>query len=157
MPNHAEAVAKFRSGSATLADALHGASGEETSYVPAPGKWNIRQIVRHLADTEIVAGMRTRQIIAEDKPLLVPFDQDAWAAQLRYEHADAFDSLARFRSLREDTARVLEALPGEAFERMGVHPERGTKPLLEWVTLFGTHVETHANQIRAIRDSWKAR
>jgi hypothetical protein len=154
MENHTEALATFRRGPEILEEALHGASGDETSYVPAPGKWNIRQIARHLADTEIVVGMRMRQIIAEDKPLLVPFDQDAWAANLEYEHADAFDSLARFRSLREDTARVLEALPGEAFARVGVHPERGTKPLLEWVTLFGSHVEKHSKQIRAIRDSW---
>ena len=157
MQDHTEALAKFRRGPAILEETLHGASGDETSYTPGPGKWNIRQIVRHLADTEIVVGMRMRQIIAEDKPLLVPFDQDAWAANLGYEQADAFDSLRRFQSLREDTARVLESLPGETFARVGVHPERGTKPLLEWVTLFGNHVETHAKQIQAIRDSWKTR
>jgi hypothetical protein len=157
MENHSEAIARFRRGPATLEEALHGASGDETSYVPAPGKWNIRQIVRHLADTEIVVGMRLRQIVAEDKPLLVPFDQDAWAANLGYEHADAFDSLERFRSVREDTARVLESLPVEAFDRMGVHPERGTKALLEWVTVYGGHVETHARQIRALRDGWRTR
>jgi hypothetical protein len=154
MQNHTDVLAKFRRGPATLEDALHGASPDETNYVPAPGRWSIRQIARHLADTEIVVGMRMRQIVAEDKPLLVPFDQDAWAANLGYEQADAFDSLARFRSVREDTARLLESLPAEAFARVGVHPERGTKPLLEWVALFSGHVETHANQIRAIRDSW---
>jgi len=157
MEDHTDAVAKFRSGPEILEGALAGSSAEETAYVPAPGKWNIRQIVRHVADTEVVVGMRMRQIVAEDKPLLVPFDQDAWAAKLGYEHADAFDSLARFRSLREDTARILDALPGEAFAREGIHPERGTKPLLEWVRLFAGHVETHANQIRGIREAWKAR
>ena len=74
--------------------------------MPAPGKWTIRQIVRHLADTEIVVGMRLRQIVAEDKPTLVPFDQDAWAAHVGYSQADAFDSLRRFQSLRDDTART---------------------------------------------------
>ena len=157
MENHTEAVAKFRSGPEILDAALAGASAEETAYVPAPGKWNIRQIVRHVADTEIVVGMRMRQIVAEDKPLLVPFDQDAWAANLGYAGSDAFDSLARFRSLREDTSRILQALPGEAFAREGVHPERGTKPLLEWVRLFAGHVETHANQIRGIREAWQTR
>jgi len=157
MEDHTDAVAKFRSGPGILEAALAGASTEETTYVPVPGKWNIRQIVRHVADTEVVVGMRMRQIVAEDKPLLVPFDQDAWAANLGYENADAFDSLARFRSLRDDTARILEALPAEAFAREGVHPERGTKPLLEWVRLFAGHVETHANQIRGIREAWKAR
>jgi hypothetical protein len=157
MSDHTEAVATFRRGSATIEEVLAGVSAEETGFVPAPGKWTIRQIVRHLADTEIVVGMRLRQIIAEDKPTLVPFDQDAWAAHLGYERADAFDSLRRFQSLRDDTARTLEALPPEAFDRVGVHPERGTKSLLEWVQIFGRHVETHAAQIAAIRDAWRGR
>ncbi|HVW85367.1 MAG TPA: DinB family protein [Bryobacteraceae bacterium] len=157
MSAHIEAVAKFRSGPAVLEQALAGISSEESSFAPAPGKWNIRQIVRHLADTEIVVGMRMRQIVAEDRPTLIPFDQDAWAANLGYDKADARDSFARFQSLREDTTKLLEALPAEAFDRVGVHPERGSKPLLEWVQLFGRHVDTHAKQIEAIRESWKTR
>ena len=152
-----QALKTFRQGSALLEDALRGATEDETTYVPAPGKWTIRQLVRHVADTEIVVGMRLRQIIAEDLPTLVPFDQDAWAAKLGYEQADAFDSLARFRSLRDDTSRVLGRLAAEAFERVGVHPERGSKSLLDWVKLFGGHVETHAKQISGIREAWKSR
>jgi hypothetical protein len=67
-----------------------------------------------------------------------------------YEGADPSESLAVFRSMREDNATLLESLPAEAFDRVGVHPERGTKTLLEWVDLFGTHVFTHAGQIRQI-------
>ena len=155
MGDHIGAVARFQLGPAVLEQSLEGAPQEETTFIPAPGKWNIRQILRHLADTEIVVGMRMRQIIAEDKPFLVPFDQDAWAANLDYGQADAFDSLARFRSLRDDTASLLESLPGAAFDRVGVHPDRGTKSLLEWVELFAGHVERHADQIRSLRAAAK--
>src|SRR3954453_19980867 len=109
MNNRIQALEVFRRGSAVLEGALLGATSEETVFVTGPGKWTIRHLVRHLADTEIVVGMRMRQIIAEDQPTLVPFDHDAWASKLRYEEADPFDSLARFRSLREDTSRVLDA------------------------------------------------
>ena len=157
MASHTEAVAEFRRGLAALESALEGASPEELAFVPAPGKWNIKQLTRHVADTEIVVGMRMRQIIAEDNPTLIPFDQDKWAANLGYEQADAFDSLARFRSLREDTTRLLESLPPAAFERTGNHIERGRKSLLEWVELFGKHVHTHALQIHDVREAWKKR
>jgi hypothetical protein len=155
MSNHAEALAQFRQGPSALAAALQGASAEETAFVPGPGKWTIKQLVRHVADTEIVVGMRMRQIIAEDSPTLIPFDQEKWAANLSYETADAAASLVVFETLREDTVRVLEALPAEAFDRPGVHPERGTKPLVEWVQLFARHVFTHADQIRGIREAWR--
>jgi hypothetical protein len=157
MSNHTEALAQFRQGSSALAAALKGASAEETAFIPGPGKWTITQLVRHVADTEIVVGMRMRQIVAEDSPTLIPFDQEKWAANLSYETADAAASLTLFQTLREDTARVLEALPPEAFDRPGVHPERGTKPLIEWVQLFSNHVFTHADQIRGIREVWGKR
>jgi hypothetical protein len=157
MSDPKQALETFRRGTSLLDEALRGATEEETTFVPAPGKWTIRQLARHVADTEIVVGMRMRQIVAEDHPTLIPFDQELWAAHLGYETADAFDSLARFRSLRDDTTGVLSALPPEAFDRVGVHPERGAKTLLEWVTLFGNHVETHAKQIRGIRQAFAQR
>src|SRR5579863_4865315 len=135
-----EALHRFRSGSIVLAEALHGVTPDQAARVPAPGKWNINQIVRHVADTEIVVGMRLRLIIAEDRPTLSPFDQDLWAERLGYEQAPALGSLAVFETLRNDMTSLLESLPPEAFDRVSIHPERGEKTLGEWVELFGNHV-----------------
>ncbi len=148
-----EALHRFRSGPVVMAEALHGLTLEDAARVPAPGKWSINQLVRHVADTEIVVAMRLRQIAAEDRPMLAPFDQDAWAARLGYETANPFVSLALFEALRIDTTAMLEALPPGAFDRVSVHPERGEKTLLEWVTLFGNHVYSHAEQIRKAREA----
>ena len=62
---HSEALALFRRGPEILDKAIGGVSEEESKFVVAPGKWTIRQIVRHLTDTEIVVGMRLRQMIAK--------------------------------------------------------------------------------------------
>jgi hypothetical protein len=148
-----EALHKFRSGPVALAQALHGLTLEDSARVPEPGKWSINQIVRHVADTEIVVAMRLRLIVAEDRPTLSPFDQDKWAAALGYADANPFESLALFEALRIDTTKMLEALPPEAFNRVSVHPERGEKTLLEWVTLFGNHVYSHVEQIKKLRSA----
>ncbi|HXJ39535.1 MAG TPA: DinB family protein, partial [Bryobacteraceae bacterium] len=134
-----EALTQFRAGPGALDAAVAGATPDELSFSPAAGKWNIRQIVRHVADTEIVAGMRLRHIAAEDRPTLIPFDQDAWATNLDYAAASPADSLVTFRTLRNDTARLLESLPVAAFDRTGIHPERGERSLLAFVELFGRH------------------
>jgi hypothetical protein len=147
-----EALHRFRSGSVVLAEALHGLNLDESAKSPAPGKWSINQIMRHVADTEIVVAMRLRLIAAEDKPTLTPFDQDKWAAAFAYENANPFVSLAFFEALRNDTTMMLEKLPESAFDRVSIHPERGEKSLLEWVRLFGNHVYSHADQIKAIRN-----
>jgi len=155
--SHVDAVAMFRRGPNILEEALAGVTDEEAGFAPAPGKWTIREIARHLTDTEIVAGMRLRQIIAEDRPLMAVFDQDRWAANLGYARCDAFDSAAKFRVLRDDMSAILESLSPAAFERVGLHPERGAWTLLQWVSQFGIHVETHAGQIRSIRGKWSRR
>ncbi len=134
-----------------MAEVLHGVTPEQAAHVPAPGKWTIAQIARHVADTEIVVAMRLRLIIAEERPVLSPFDQDKWAANLGYENAHPLTSLALFEALRNDTTALLESLPPEAFQRTSMHPERGEKTLGEWVVLFGNHVYTHVEQIRKIR------
>jgi hypothetical protein len=151
--DHNEALALFRRGPEILDKAVAGVSEEESKFVPAaPGKWTIRQIVRHLTDTEIVVGMRLRQMIAEDRPLMATFDQDLWADHLRYNDCDVFDSARKFRILRDDMSDVLEPLQAKAFERVGLHPERGVWTLREWVNHFGIHTEKHVGQIQRIRE-----
>jgi hypothetical protein len=156
-PNHAEALILFRRGPEILDASLRGVAEDESRFVPAPRKWTIRQIARHLTDTEIVAGMRLRQIIAEDNPQLAVFDQDFWADRLAYNDCDPFDSAAKFRLLRGDMSAILERLPAADFGRVGLHPERGVWTLGDWVWHFGRHVEMHAGQIDAIREKWCAR
>ena len=47
----------------------------------APGKWSARKIICHLADCEIAFGYRWRQVAAQPRHAIQPFDQDLWAAQ----------------------------------------------------------------------------
>ncbi|MCU1327619.1 MAG: yfiT [Bryobacterales bacterium] len=149
-----DALEVFARGPAALKAAIADVTPAELDFQPAPGKWTIRQLVRHVADTEIVAGMRLRHIAAEDRPTLIPFDQDKWADNLSYSVADPNEALVTFRALRDDTARLLGRLPEAAFDRIGVHPERGDRTLLSFVELFGNHVIKHVEHIRAIREAF---
>ncbi|HVW08922.1 MAG TPA: DinB family protein [Bryobacteraceae bacterium] len=154
---HPESLDLFRRGPQILDASIAGISEAESLFAPFAGKWTIREIVRHLADTEIVVGMRLRQMISEERPLMATFDQDLWADRLHYNKCDPHRSAALFRFLREDISDILDALPAEEFGRVGLHPERGAGTLGEWVTRFGAHVEKHACQIRLIREAWDQR
>jgi hypothetical protein len=46
-----------------------------------PGEWTIRQIVHHLAEAHMNGFIRMKLVLAENKPILKPYDQDVWAAQ----------------------------------------------------------------------------
>lgn len=150
-----ELLERFRRGAELIAVTMTGAAGPELDFSPQPGKWCIRQIVCHLADSEIVGAERFRRIIAEDTPTILAFDQDAWAEKLDYKRRRISQAIETFRRIRGENYELLRALPEEVFKRTGVHSERGPLSLAEMVRLYAEHAEKHAVQIRDLRAAYK--
>jgi hypothetical protein len=147
---------RFRRGPELVAVSITGAAGAELDFVPAPGKWSVRQILCHLADGEIVAAARFRTVLAEDNPLIVAYDQDAWAANLDYTHRKIAHALETFRHMRATTYEILHAAPEAAFGRKAKHSERGPIILMDLLRTYVEHAEKHADQILRVRQQYKA-
>jgi hypothetical protein len=150
-----ELLERFRRGPELVATAMTGAAGGELDFVPGPRKWSLRQIVAHVADSEIVAADRFRRIIAEDKPTLIGYDQNAWAANLDYARRKTSESIETFRRLRAENYELIKDLPAETFERIGNHSERGPITLRQHLETMAQHAESHARQIREVREAYK--
>ena len=155
MSELSELLERFRRGPELVAAAVTGAAGAELDYIPAPGKWSVRQILCHMADAEIVGAARFRRLIAEDNPTLVAYDQDAWARNLDYGRRRIAQALETFRQMRAENYELLKSLPEEAFERQGTHSVRGRVSLLDMLRVYARHAEQHAEQIRAVRSAYK--
>src|SRR5690606_17337322 len=67
----------LRSTGTELRRAVEGLSEEQLSRRERPGKWSVRQVLRHVADAEIVWAWRMRLALANDRPPITGFDQDA--------------------------------------------------------------------------------
>ena len=147
---------RFRRGPELLAVVLTGVFGDEEDYASAPGKWTIRQIVAHLADAELVGAHRFRQVIAEDMPTLVAFDQDAWASRLDYARRKPKQSLETFRRVRAENYDLLKGLPEAAFERSGNHTANGPMTLRQLLEGYAEHAESHARQLQQMREEYKS-
>ena len=150
-----EDLERFRRGAELLATVLTGAAGEEIDFVPAPGKWTIRQIMAHLADSELVGAHRLRLVVAEDNPTLTAFDQDAWTRNLDYARRKPAQSLDTFRRLRAENYELLKDLPESAFDRTGSHTENGPMSLRRMLHGYADHAESHARQLQTIRAEYK--
>jgi uncharacterized damage-inducible protein DinB len=146
---------RFRRGPELLAAVLTGVYGEEEDFLTAPGKWSIRQIVAHLADAEMVGAHRFRQVVAEDNPTLIAYDQDAWTRNLDYARRKPKTSLETFRRVRAENYELLKDLPPDAFTRTGNHTENGTMTLRQLLEGYAGHAESHAGQLQAIRDEYQ--
>ena len=155
MPDIAALLERFRRGPELLAVVLTGVFGEEEDFTVGPGKWSIRQLVAHIADTEVVYAHRMRSVIAEENPTIVAFDQNAWAARLDYARRKPKQSLESFRRMRAENYELLKDLSAETFERAGHHTQRGRTTLRRLVETSAEHAESHARQMQEIREAYK--
>jgi hypothetical protein len=115
------------------------------------GKWSMRDVVQHLADSELVGGFRLRLILAQERPPIAGYDQDLWVERLRYRDVSMADAMEQFRVLRRLNLRLWsEATPAD-LERVGVHGERGQESLEYTRRLYAGHDVAHLRQLARIR------
>jgi len=121
----------------------------DLSRAYAPGKWSIRFILHHLADSETVLFDRIRRVLSEPRQVLWVFDQDAWAKGLDYSRVPLPISRQVFESVRN--AVVYYA--GLHYEKDGhlefVHSETGVRTLRDEFDKVASHNARHLSQIRA--------
>src|SRR4051812_37662639 len=100
-------VVQYKDGYRAVADALAGATDAELDARPAPGKWTAREIVHHLADSEMTSAIRLRNLLATDNVRITGYDQNVFAQRLHYDRPIPA-SLAAFKAARETTAEILD-------------------------------------------------
>ena len=105
----------------------------------APGKWSMIEVVCHLADTEIVYAWRYRLALAQDRPLITGFDQDAWVRTFRYREQPLAGTLERLRVVRDANLTLLRALTEAQWAREGMHQERGPESVRRIAELGAAH------------------
>ncbi len=145
---NADPVSVIESTPAKLADISGRLAPATLNREPGPGKWSIRDILCHLADTEIAFGFRLRQALAEPHHIIQPFDQDNWAAP--YANLTAHDALDAFSASRKWNVRLIQGLAPDAFSRELVHPERGSMTFQTLVETMGGHDLNHLSQIERL-------
>ena len=145
-------IARYKDGYREVAAALEGASDNELDARPAPGKWTAREIVHHLADSEMTSAVRLRLLVAEEHASIRPYDEKAFAVRLHYDRPIA-GSLLAFQAARLSTGELLDAMTDADFAKTGTHPEHGQYGVARWLEIYAEHAHNHADQIRRARAS----
>lgn len=132
-----------------LARLIDGLSRNRLGRRPAPDRWSVTEILAHLADAELVYGVRIRFIIAASGTPIQATDQDEWSRVFEYAKQDPVHSLEALRIAREQLIRLLKRLPRESWDRYyGMHSERGRETVTRVVELLAGHDLNHMKQIR---------
>jgi len=131
-----------------IRDLVHGwpASRWDKSY--APGKWTARQVIVHLAQTELALGTRVRFAASQRGYTAQAFSQDDWHPL--DDHADAPTALDAYLSVRRLNLAMWRALTPEQRNRPFTHPEYG-ELTVGWVAAqMAGHDIHHLKQLQQI-------
>jgi hypothetical protein len=119
----------------------------ERSY--APGKWNARQILTHLAQVEMALGTRARMAVATPDYAAQSWDQDAWMViEPRLTAGDARDA---FLAIARMNLSFFEGLSADQRAIGLSHPEYGSLTV-DWIVhQMAGHQINHLRQLEQIR------
>lgn len=145
-------VEQYRRGYEAVSEALLKITPAELDARPAPNKWSVREIIHHLADSEMTAAVRLRCLLAQDRPTIQGYDQDEFARRLYYDRPHEV-SLELFRIVRQSTSEILDRLTPAEWIREGTHTEVGPYGVDGWLKIYSAHAHKHATQIRVARDA----
>jgi len=133
-----------------LRDELARVPPEKITTPEAEGKWSILDVVRHLAETEMIYGYRLRMILAHDTPEIQGLDQDRWASIVKYSGATIDEFFSMLEILRNLNLKIYRDLTEDEKHRFGVHSERGPESVGRILKICAAHDEVHLKQIQRI-------
>jgi hypothetical protein len=154
MDTHArqKLIDQYKDGYRAVSDTLVGATEKDLDARPAPGRWSAREIVHHLADSEMTSAVRLRLLVASDRPQIAGYDQEEFARRLYYDRPIEA-SLDAFKSARRTTGEILDRMTEAEWAREGTHTEHGRYTVEQWLEIYAGHAHNHAQQIRVARAS----
>jgi hypothetical protein len=122
----------------------------------APGKWSVRFILLHLADSETVLFDRIRRVLSEPRQVLWVYDQDAWAKGLDYSQVP----LDMYRRVYESVRSAIIYYATQFYDSKGqlefVHSVTGVRTLKDEFDKVAWHNQHHLDQIRQALAAGKA-
>lgn len=135
-----------------IAAAVSGLPEKVLRYKPAPGKWCIQEILGHLADVEIVYGYRLHQMLADEKPVIAPMDQNDWARNLGCLETPPAELIALYGLNRHGNLRLLQRLKPGDLAKSAYHPEtKQDFTVAQLIERMATHGASHLEQIEKLK------
>ena len=131
---------------------VQGLSPEQLDTPYREGGWSTRQIVHHLADSQMNAFLRFKLGLTEQNPRISAFDQNAWARTVDGMKSAVAPSLAIIQGVHGRWAELLASLAPADFARTYAHPERGPEPLERTLQLYAWHGRHHLAHVTSLRE-----
>jgi hypothetical protein len=98
---------------------LRGLSDTDALYRYGRGKWSIKEVIGHLADTERIMTYRALRIARGDTTPLPSFDENAYVPVAKFDARSLADLVGELRTVRAATLALMRTFDEDAWRRRG--------------------------------------
>ncbi len=144
----------FGSAPATLEGVLRRFPRKMWLYKASPDQPSIHDTVWYLADSEAMAYVSCRRLIADPDSSAPGHDSAAWSRGLGYFYQDVKAALDIIRTLRRVTYCLLKTLPENAWNCSADFPMQGRLSLDEWLAMRENHFPDYIQRMERIHSEW---
>lgn len=148
-----DALADIRHLPALLEQSILDLDADQLAMPYREGGWDIRQLIHHVADSHMNAYVRCRLALTEERPVIKPYDQDAWAGLPDSKSVPVNVSLTLLHALHTRWHATLLQLGPDDWSRTVFHPEQGREITVREMTgMYAWHGRHHVAQVMALRE-----
>lgn len=98
---------------------LEGISDEQALHRYAPGKWSVKEVLGHIADTERIMSFRLLSVARGETAPLPGYDDRLYVENANFNSQSIDDLLQNLSAIRKSTLHLLKSLSQEALVRRG--------------------------------------
>lgn len=151
-PEHQALINRIRASATGLQRAVATTPADKRTTPAREGEWSVQQVLLHTRDAAmLVFGLRIRRLLFETDPVFASYDEEAYR-KLNPGTAEKVDDILHMTVAEHElTARLLENLPDESWQRSGRHPESGMRDIEYFARRMAEHAEEHVHQILDFR------
>ncbi|ANU16332.1 metal-dependent hydrolase [Planococcus maritimus] len=120
---------------------------EDLNKTYRDGSWTIRQLVHHVADSQLALYERLKLALTEYQPTVSEFDQDKWA-YLPDNRLPVESSIRMLEGLNERIVALGNYVTGAQLDRVFIHETDGEIRVAETLAKLSWHEEHHLAHIR---------
>lgn len=103
-----------------LNEQTKGLSDEQGKFRYADGKWSIKELLGHTADTERIMCYRMLRVARGDRTSLPGFDENLFVENASFDELTMEELHEELSIVRQATLSLLKTLPAYAWERSGL-------------------------------------
>jgi hypothetical protein len=147
-PRNAENLLEFLSTQVDkISSLISGLSKDEANYRYAEGKWTIKELLGHIADSERIFSYRLLCVARGEKKSLLAYDEDSYAKNGNFSKRSVKSLVDEFTFLRKSLLLLIENFDEEIFNRRGLANNKEVTVRALFFIIAG-HTQHHINILK---------